>query len=523
MTRNRTQRDEVNPLELGTAYEQTLSPLQRKRGSHFTPETLASRVASESLQLVEVTQRTRIIDPACGGGVFLLAMAQALHDRGFGAEHIVNQMLFGQDVDEQAVAVSRSALSEWAHQHGARAVPQVRCLDSLSLEPWLCDCFDVIVGNPPFQSQLSSVTSRTVEQNRTLSKQLGVELGAYADTAGLFCVQSLSYLRPNGVLALVLPRSLLATRDASPIRQRLSESCHLHTLWFAHSKVFQANVDVIVGMWTPRSVPPRPTTVRVGAEWQRVASVAVDSGLDTWSALWAASHRIPWVELDASLPTLGSVAIASAGFRDEYYGVISALEDTHGQAVSPEQVKVISTRLVDPNVCLWGRSAARLGKRDWRTPVVNLDHINDPKVQRWIARQRQPKTVVATQTKVVEAVADPCGEYVALTPLISVWSDELDPWQVTAALLAPPITAWLLGRFGGAGLSERALKVSAKQLSRIPLPSNAKAWKHAAHMLREPTVDWEQFARISSQAYGLASDAAADLSAWWVERAGKAG
>ena len=72
--------------------------------------------------------------------------------------------------------------------------------------------FDLVISNPPFLSQLSASTTR-----KGASKRGG---GPYANSAMEFCLAGVEALRPGGRLAIVLPQSVLASRDTAELRSR---------------------------------------------------------------------------------------------------------------------------------------------------------------------------------------------------------------------------------------------------------------------------------------------------------------
>jgi len=148
-----------------------------------------------------------------------------------------------------------------------------------------------------------------------------------------------------------------------------------------------------------------------------------------------------------------------------------------------------------------------------------------------------PKVLVATQSRVVEAAADPDGRDVPLTPLIAVeplpdWLDKLPGetpesglWWIVAALSAPPVSAIALAANLGSGLSVQSLRWSAKSILDLSLPSEAQHWAAGAELAQQlSTVEQperrallEQFGRSMCLAYRVRNaDAVLD---WWLERA----
>ena len=221
---------------LGLAHEALLAPADRKaRGAHYTPPALADRLVALSLPPTAAA----VLDPACGGGAFLLAAGRALVARGRSAGEAV-RCLHGIDVDPLAVEVARAATALWSGGTPAK----VTVGDFLVLAPEppavgggsgaTTDGFDAVIGNPPFASPLRVTTSRS-----------GSSPGAYTDTAGLFLLRALDLLRPGGRVGLIQPQSVLTSRDADGVRAAVEERAALRALWVAEERVFAASTHVV--------------------------------------------------------------------------------------------------------------------------------------------------------------------------------------------------------------------------------------------------------------------------------------
>ncbi|HAP75033.1 MAG TPA: hypothetical protein DCR14_03030, partial [Acidimicrobiaceae bacterium] len=96
--------------------------------------------------------------------------------------------------------------------------------DSLQRD-WGDERFDVVVGNPPFLSQLAAATTRG---GRSVHGG-----GPYADTAAEFLALAIRLTRVGGRVGLVLPQSLLSARDAGPIRSFVEQSAALRWMWWS--------------------------------------------------------------------------------------------------------------------------------------------------------------------------------------------------------------------------------------------------------------------------------------------------
>ena len=200
---------------------------------------------------------------------------------------------------------------------------------------------------------------------------------------------------------------------------------------------------------------------------------------------------------------------------------------------------LITSGLIDPARCHWGRRDARFAGRRFRRPVVDLDALAaaDERLAAWVGDRLRPKVLVATQAKVLEAAADPDGRLVPSVPVVAVEpADPADVWRILAVLCSPVATAWALGHYGGAGLSTQSIKLSARQVLAVPTPADGDRWAEAAASCRSAAdasaapelSDTERSDRYrdhlrraavqSCWAYGVASDEVRTLVRWWERR-----
>ena len=447
-----------------------------------------------------------VCDPAAGGGAFLLAAARALAARGVPRRTIVEELLFGIDIDPLAVAVCEAALVLWSLEQGDDpGLPggHLACGDALTLG-WTG--FDAVVGNPPFLNQLGRATARATPDRARLRHRFGDAAAGYADTATVFLVAACSMVRPGGRVALVQPESLLSARDAGPARGAIARAGALRALWHSRQPVFAAGVRVCAPVIEVGGTAG-PVRRFDGPHFTPGSPVDADpAALRTWAPLIARSAGVPDTPLRTS-GTLGDECNATADFRDQYYGLVPFVSDDGAG------VPLITSGLIDPGVSRWGTVPTRFAKRQWQHPRVDVAALRaaSPAMGRWVDARLVPKILVATQTRVIEAVVDEDGQWLPCTPVITVTGER--PWHAAAVLLAPPVSAWALRTFGGAALSADAIKLSASQVLAAPTPADRAAWDEAAARLRGGAPP-EAVAATMCDAYGCP----AEMWEWWRTR-----
>src|SRR6478735_6551639 len=111
-------------------------------GAWYTPPELVDVVVDNILATFRPARGrpVRVLDPACGDGRFLFAVAERLAERGLAAE------LTGCDVDGVVL--------------GSIDGPVRTIEDDALAHDWGDETFDIVVGNPPFLSQMAASTSR---------------------------------------------------------------------------------------------------------------------------------------------------------------------------------------------------------------------------------------------------------------------------------------------------------------------------------------------------------------------------
>ena len=78
--------------------------------------------------------------------------------------------------------------------------------------------YDLIIGNPPYF---------VLEKDYKISKKMEPYIYGRPNMFGLFILQSISMLAPNGILAFIIPKSFLNSAYYSKIRNYIKETCKI--------------------------------------------------------------------------------------------------------------------------------------------------------------------------------------------------------------------------------------------------------------------------------------------------------
>lgn len=445
----------------------TTIDVRKQRGAWYTPHVLIDILVDGVLDgfVVDTTSPVRVVDPACGDGRLLTAVGDRIAAAGGRPE------LVGCDIDPVAL----DSIVD-------RRIDRIHA-DALTHD-WGRVAADIVVGNPPFLSQMAAGTTRGGS-----SRHGG---GPYADAAAEFLALATRLARPDGGrVGLVLPQSVLGARDAEPVRRAVGGSADLVWSWWAPAqRHFDASVNVcVVGLQRPATVPTPPSV---------------------WTAVVTGPLGVPTLDLDmmARSGTVGARADLNANFRDEYYALVPAVSD---DADGPP---LVTSGLIDPGRCHWGSRPVRFAKRDFDHPRVDLDMLTG-RFPAWATRKLVPKVLVANQTRIVEAVADPDGAWLPGVPVTTVTpTHSADVWQLAAVLTSPvaSVAAWQHG--AGTGLSTTSVRVGPASLAATPWP--AGGLDGAVEALRDGAL--LDVARTVCGAYGLDRAVTDELVTWWERR-----
>ncbi|TFF33650.1 HsdM family class I SAM-dependent methyltransferase [Mucilaginibacter psychrotolerans] len=267
------------PVELiSNIYEEFL---EKKAGVVYTPPYLVNFLLDESMPFSDLNTNFKILDPACGSGVFLVGAYRRLIYRWRKANNWVRPSLtklkellkdniFGCDKDKDAVNLSIFSLSlALCDELTPLQIWDNLEFDSLDKDNLIHDDFfnllldkrivehqfDLVIGNPPFEAKLT-------DQAKSIEKLQVKERGAYLNGSNkrvpiklpdnqialLFLEQAVKICKPGKLVCLIEPSGpLLYNNTSFQFRRRLLATYHIpQIIDFTHiSRVlFGKNGDV---------------------------------------------------------------------------------------------------------------------------------------------------------------------------------------------------------------------------------------------------------------------------------------
>lgn len=240
----------------------------RRESIFYTPRHIAEFVVEEALDAIGDVSQPRVLDPAAGAGVFLVATFRALVAREWErsgkkpsrriVRRILNEQLTGFDINASALRLAELALYLTAIELDPEERPRPLKLlrfddlrevvlvhmaggvDTGSLAPVEArfrGVFHIVAGNPPWTAARlpPAAKKKWVEATRSIvEKRLDAERAAMFDFPGTnpdlpFVYRAMEWAKPGGSIALVTHARWLFEQGDSWARARkdLLESIHL--------------------------------------------------------------------------------------------------------------------------------------------------------------------------------------------------------------------------------------------------------------------------------------------------------
>jgi len=239
----RTLGEQATQLSIGQACYQlsstyaTLVPetMRSVLGIYYTPPALADRMLDMAEKSGLDWKTARVLDPACGGGAFLLPAAMRIRAAlaHVGPElqlNAITSQLCGFEIDPFGAWLTQAwleiGLSDLLAKIGGRLPDLVQVCDTLACEP-TDPLFDLVIGNPPYGR-----VALTAGQRRHFARGLF----GHANLYGLFTDIAMRWTKPAGIIAYVTPTSFLAGEYFKRLRSLLAAEAPPLAADFVHAR-----------------------------------------------------------------------------------------------------------------------------------------------------------------------------------------------------------------------------------------------------------------------------------------------
>jgi adenine-specific DNA-methyltransferase len=308
----------VSPELPGQVYERARAADRGERRAaavYYTPDYLVDFTVERALApLLERGDplALRLLDPACGGGAFLLAALARIEARvGPRRRRDILRCLRGIDIDPQAAAVCRMALSVAVPEASPDDLDRaVTVADALAPDAAPAAAFHAVVTNPPWGQK----RFRMSPEERRRHRATFVSARGAIDPFALFVERAHALLAPGGRWGMVLPDVILL-KNHEPLRRFLLDRSALD--WIAHAgRAFPGvNLDAVVMIGQTQPAPPRHRTsiwLTLPTDWRRSPPATRRQTQSVFARLPGACFNLHLGRADldlldrlAELPTMG--------------------------------------------------------------------------------------------------------------------------------------------------------------------------------------------------------------------------
>lgn len=199
-------------------------------GVHYTPPDLAAFLADATISIVRKSANSiRVLDPACGNGRLLRAIAEAV------PQPIRRRMiLVGYETDATELANAGKALSDLGV---AEVVLHNR--DFLS-EP-VTEQYDIVISNPPY------VRTQVMGAKRAQALAGKFGLTDRVDLYHAFVIGMTAALKTGGVIGLLTSNRFLTIKSGASLREMFASQFEIEAIYdLGDTKLFSAAVLPVI-------------------------------------------------------------------------------------------------------------------------------------------------------------------------------------------------------------------------------------------------------------------------------------
>lgn len=212
----------------------------------YTPHFLVDLLLDECMPLEELRDEFRVLDPACGSGVFLVGAYKRLvnawryrnewkHPESATLKNLLKNNIFGVDIDEDGTAVELTAFSLCLALCDALQpnviwkelrFDQLKTTNIVNADFFSRNAdtsFDLLIGNPPFGEELTTPDAKKINAEYEAQR----ENLPQTQISYLFLEHGFKFLVPKGKLCLIIPHGILYNYGTQQFRKHIFSTWHV--------------------------------------------------------------------------------------------------------------------------------------------------------------------------------------------------------------------------------------------------------------------------------------------------------
>lgn len=240
--------------EISNEYRKKLDTEKcKKEGIYYTPEEIVKVMVTNLLERKNFTQDCKIIDMACGCGLFYVQIIEQVisleekkaelstKDKQNKIKKYIEQNFFAIEKDKNSVDILKKYIYE-NYEIEEKSMKNIYNRDALFTNDFLEDgSFDFIIGNPPYVGH-KSIESEYAAKLREGYSDIYVNK---SDIYYCFFKKAVELLKENGICSYIVPRYFLESHSALNIRKFLENNTEILSIVdFRNSDVFDKNIGV---------------------------------------------------------------------------------------------------------------------------------------------------------------------------------------------------------------------------------------------------------------------------------------
>jgi len=239
-------------------------------GIYYIPPSIARTLVEEALNAVgELPPTLNVFDPACGSGVFLKEVLRQLSLKNYQGK----VRLEGWDISPAAIDMARFILLYEKDQISSKFSIDVEICHRDSLDrthQWSNDV-DIILMNPPFLSW----NHMNKKQRELVKESLGDLMQKTPDLSSVFLWKGVKSISSKGVIACILPTSILDAQSHLKIRESILAQIDLYLVGKLGNDLLFSNAEIYTTILVAQSPKNNKFALSLWADHKLESSSAV--------------------------------------------------------------------------------------------------------------------------------------------------------------------------------------------------------------------------------------------------------